>query len=198
MIDIIDVGGNSAAIKNMFKKIGVESKISNDKSDILRSDHLILPGVGNFDSIMKKIWDSDIYATILESVYDFKIPILGICIGMHVLMYVSEEGTKYNGFGMIEGDVVRFKNGEKKTHMGWNTLIDNKKNKLFENMPPEEKFYFIHSFHVRCDPKYVLAHTNYGYSFPSVVNNENIYGVQFHPEKSHKYGMILLKNFSEI
>lgn len=200
MITIIDIGGNTASIKNMLKRLKIDSTISNDKCDILNSSHLILPGVGTFDNAMEILWGKNIIQPILDFVYIHKKPILGICLGMQLMMYKSEEGTDYNGLGMIEGDVIKFRNSEsifKKTHMGWNTVTHNH-DRLFQDMPEDERFYFVHSYHVRCDPNYVIAYTNYGYDFPSIIRDKNIIGVQFHPEKSHKYGMAILKNFSEI
>jgi glutamine amidotransferase len=201
MIVIVDYGlGNLGSIKNMFKKIGSESVVSSDKSDIEKADKLVLPGVGRFDQGMMNLRNLELVTVLTDKVIKKKTPILGICLGMQLFMRKSEEGESM-GLGWIDAEVVRFKFDDKERHlkiphMGWNLVMIRKKNALFEELFPEPRFYFVHSYHVACrNQEEVLTQTFYGYEFVSSVKKENIYGVQFHPEKSHKFGMKLLDNF---
>lgn len=198
MIVIIDYKmGNVGSILNMLKKIGADAIISSKVEDIKIADKLILPGVGSFDEGMKNL--KPLVPILEEKVLKEKAPILGICIGMQLMGRKSEEGF-LDGLGWIKGDIKKFKldNNFKIPHMGWNTINICKKDPLFSNMEGELRYYFVHSYHIICDDNNdVLALTNYGYEFPSIIRKENIIGVQFHPEKSHKFGMKLLKNYAE-
>ena len=201
MIVIVDYGlGNLGSIKNMFKKIGREAVISSSSSDIERAKKLILPGVGRFDQGMMNLRNLDLVTVLTEKVIQKKTPILGICLGMQLFARKSEEGES-TGLGWIDAEVVRFKFDDKERHlkiphMGWNLVEIRQRNPLFEEMYPEPRFYFVHSYHIACrNEEEVLTQTFYGYKFVSSVKKENIYGVQFHPEKSHKFGMKLLENF---
>jgi len=201
MIVIVDYGlGNLGSIKNMFKKIGREAVISSSSSDIERAKKLILPGVGRFDQGMMNLRNLDLVTVLTEKVIQKKTPILGICLGMQLFARKSEEGES-TGLGWIDAEVVRFKFDDKERHlkiphMGWNLVEIRQRNPLFEEMYPEPRFYFVHSYHIACrNEEEVLTQTFYGYKFVSSVKKENIYGVQFHPEKSHKFGMKLLDNF---
>lgn len=202
MIVIVDYQmGNVGSIVNMLKRVGAEATVSSDEAVVRSADRLILPGVGAFDRGMKNLNDSGLVPTLSEKVLNQKTPFLGICIGMHLLTEGSEEGG-LPGLGWIKGETVRFKfaaegNGHKIPHMGWNTLTVKKPNKLLASMDEEPRFYFVHSYHLRCDAADVLATTCHGYEFPSAVAKGNILGTQFHPEKSHKFGMKILKNFAE-
>jgi glutamine amidotransferase len=200
-IVVIDYGlGNLGSIKNMLKKIGSEAAISSSVSDIEGAEKLILPGVGNFDQGMKNLAASRFLPTLEERVIQKKTPILGICLGMQLFARKSEEGES-TGLGWIDAEVVRFKFDDQERHlkiphMGWNLVKICRTNPLFEEMYPEPRFYFVHSYHVVCrNAEEVLTQTFHGYEFVSSVKKENIYGVQFHPEKSHKFGMKLLENF---
>ena len=201
MIVVIDYGlGNLGSIKNMFKKIGSKAVISSDKSDIEKADKLILPGVGRFDHGMKNLNDLGLIPVLNDKVVKKKTLILGICLGMQLFTNRSEEGYS-PGLGWIDAETVRFKFEEKQNHlkvphMGWNLVKVCQRDALFEEMYPEPRFYFVHSYHVACrNEEEVLTQTFYGYKFVSSVKKENIYGVQFHPEKSHKFGMKLLDSF---
>jgi len=201
MIVIVDYGlGNLGSIKNMFKKIGTEAVISSSSSDIERAKKLILPGVGRFDQGMMNLRNLDLVTVLTQKVIQKKTPILGICLGMQLFARKSEEGESA-GLGWIDAEVVRFKFDDKERHlkiphMGWILVKICQRNPLFEEMYPEPRFYFVHSYHVACtSEEEVLTQTSYGYEFVSSVKKENIYGVQFHPEKSHKFGMKLLDNF---
>jgi len=200
-IVIIDYGlGNLGSIKNMLKKVGSESTISSSISDIEEAEKLILPGVGSFDQGMKNLRASGFLPALEERVNQKRTPILGICLGMQLFARKSEEGES-KGLGWIDAEVVRFKFDDKERnlkipHMGWNLVKICQRNPLFEEMYAEPRFYFVHSYHVACrNGEEVLTRTLYGYEFASSIKKENIYGVQFHPEKSHKFGMKLLDNF---
>lgn len=201
MITIIDYGmGNLGSIKNMLKKIGVESEITNDRRLISRADKLILPGVGAFDKAMTNLNMLDLISLLNNKVLVEKTPVLGICLGMQLLAKRSDEGVS-SGLGWIDGEVKRFNVGRlfKVPHMGWNTIQQQKQHQLFYGMYDEPRFYFVHTYYFQCNyQKNVLTKTNYGVDFASTVIKDNIMGVQFHPEKSHKFGMKLLENFSKI
>jgi glutamine amidotransferase len=195
--------GNLGSILNMLKKIGVKAIISSDISDIDSADMLILPGVGSFDNGVKNLKELGFVSVLNNRVLKHKTPILGICLGIQLFTKRSEEGNM-PGLGWIDAKTVRFKfdkddNNLKIPHMGWNTIKINQDDIIFKNMLENARFYFVHSYHLVCNnKKNILAKTHYGYDFVSVVKNENIWGVQFHPEKSHKFGMQILKNFVEI
>ena len=201
MIIIIDYGmGNLGSILNMLKKIGAEAIISSSPQDISRADKLILPGVGAFDAGLKNLDERGLIPVLQNLVIKKKIPILGICLGMQLMTKSSEEGSR-PGLGWIDATTVRFKCGKEEQnlkipHMGWNVIQWRKESVLFKDMPEEPRFYFVHSYHAVCNDKEdILATTNYGYDFVSAFQKGNIIGVQFHPEKSHKFGMQVLRNF---
>lgn len=200
MLTIVDYGvGNLTSIKNMFKKIGYESCISSQKEVIADADKLILPGVGSFDYGMQQLHESGLVNILTEKVLEKKIPLLGICLGVQLLTQSSEEGTS-KGLGWIKGKTIAFDkmklNGYKVPHMGWAEINNFNQSRLFTNMPENPRFYFVHSYHLTIDNESdILATSNYRYEFPVGIEHENILGVQFHPEKSHKFGMKLLENF---
>jgi imidazole glycerol-phosphate synthase subunit HisH len=203
MITIIDYKmGNLGSIANMFQRLGIDAVVSSTPQDIASASKLILPGVGAFDNGMKNLNQLNIREILEKKVFDDKIPFLGICLGMQLLTEKSEEGTE-QGLGWIEGKTIRFSNsfnGAKLRipHMGWNELHIIKSNVLFKNFASDPRFYFVHGYHVHCTMlDDVTATTSYGIEFHSSVQKGNIFGVQFHPEKSHKFGMTLLKNFAE-
>lgn len=203
MIVIIDYGvGNVHSILNMFKKIGVDAKLSENPEEILTADKVILPGVGSFDYGMKQLKETGYYDTVLKYANEVKRPLLGICLGMQMLGLSSEEGNE-SGLGLIPFKNVKFKFDNSKLkvpHMGWNTVNSTKPTEKFsENFTDDFRFYFVHSYYAVCESKEnILLTCDYGIEFSAAVQKDNIYGVQFHPEKSHKFGMQLLKNFSEL
>lgn len=204
MITIIDYGmGNLGSVANMFKRIGVESMISSDIDVISQASKILLPGVGAFDTAMEKINELGLIPILNFKALEEKIPIMGICLGMQLLTESSEEG-KLKGLGWIPGHVKKFsfeddKLGLKVPHMGWNFIRSNKISNLTKDLPEPSKFYFVHSYYVECQNRgNVIATTEYGFEFDSLISFENIYGAQFHPEKSHKFGMKLLQNFAAI
>ena len=204
MITIVDYGmGNLGSLQNMFKKIGEESIISSNKEDIENATKLLLPGVGSFDNAMKNLEKLNLIEVIKIKVLQDNVPIMGICLGMQLLTNSSEEGSM-KGFGFIDAEAkkFKFKNLNERLpipHMGWNKTNIHKESKLYkDNNDKNRRFYFVHSYAVTCnDENDILTTTNYGYSFVSSFEKGNIIGCQFHPEKSHKYGMKLLKNFME-
>ncbi len=201
MIVIIDYGmGNLGSILNMMKKIGAKAIISSDIAEIEKAAKLILPGVGSFDNGMKNINDRGLIQLLNKKVLNDKTPILGICLGCQLITKSSEEGN-LPGLGWIDARTVRFRFNDnlknlKIPHMGWNTVRMCKEEPLVDNLQGEQRFYFVHSYHLVCDHEDdVLMKTFYGYEFASAVKKGNVVGVQFHPEKSHRFGMELLKNW---
>jgi len=185
----------------MLKKVGYQNAlISNDKGAIAEADKLILPGVGHFDYGMNQLRQSPFFDILNQRVLEDKIPILGICLGAQLLTLGSEEGSE-RGLGWINAQTVKFKINQaqqflKIPHMGWEEIAIQKESKLLLNMPPDPRFYFVHTYHLVCDdPADELVSCTYGYPFTAGVERGNILGVQFHPEKSHKYGLQLLTNF---
>jgi imidazole glycerol-phosphate synthase subunit HisH len=203
MIVIVDYGmGNLGSVLNMFKKIGSEAKILSDPKEILKAEKLLLPGVGSFDAAMNRIAKSGLIEVLNRLVLEKKVPILGICLGMQLLMEGSEEG-KMAGFGWIKGKAYRFNGGTipplKVPHMGWNDITISKKNSLTKGFNGEVRFYFVHSYYVKVeDTANSMMKCCYGLEFDAAVHKNNIYGAQFHPEKSHKFGMQFLSNFAAI
>lgn len=201
MIAILDYGvGNLKSIYNMFKKVGIESIITSDIEEIKKADKYLLPGVGSFDYGITSLKNAPFFETLEEEVLKNKKPILGICLGMQLLTNSSEEG-KEKGLGWIDAETIKFDLEDKNLavpHMGWNKTNPTNVNNLFKNLK-DNRFYFVHSYHVVCnDKENILATANYGKAFTCAIYKDNIYGVQFHPEKSHKFGMQLLKNFGEM
>jgi glutamine amidotransferase len=205
MILIVDYGlGNLGSIKNMLKKIGVETIISNTPSDLKQAKKIILPGVGSFDAGMKNLKELHLIELLNQKVMQEKTPILGICLGMQLLTNSSEEGS-LDGLGFVNAKTIKFnfdnfttKNRPKILHMGWNTVEILKENILFQERNLEIRFYFAHSYYVVCkEDRDVLSTTLHGIEFTSSFARANVLGVQFHPEKSHKFGMKLLRNFAK-
>ena len=200
MITIVDYKtGNLGSIQNILKRIGEQSVVTSDKDQIADATKLILPGVGAFDTGMRNLRDLDLLGVLNNKVIVEKIPVLGICLGMQLFSNGSEEG-ELAGLGWIDALTVKFRFEDtleyKSPHMGWNFLKQLKPSRLLENMICEPRFYFVHSYFLKTnDVTDTLASTTYEIEFTSVVEKENILGVQFHPEKSHKFGMRLLKNF---
>lgn len=201
MIAILDYGsGNVSSIANMFKKIGVDSIVTNDNAAIGAADKIILPGVGHFDFCMEQLQKAPFFETLLKEVLENKKPVMGICVGCQMLMESSEEGNK-KGLGWIKGNVVKFSREKMPPqytvpHMAWCDVIPARGAALYEGIH-EPRFYFAHSYHVVCaDEKNQTAVAHYGYDFTASVQHENITGVQFHPEKSHSFGMQLYTNYA--
>jgi glutamine amidotransferase len=204
MIVIVDYDmGNVGSIANMLKKIGVDSVITSDVAQVAAADKLILPGVGAFDTGMTNLERSGLLPVLNEKVAGEGTPVLGICLGMELLTQGSEEGI-CPGLGWIEGRTVRFRfpDGADRLnvpHMGWNGVRPAPQSVLLRDLPADNRFYFVHSFYVACDrDSDVGGWTRYGSDFASVVERGNVMGTQFHPEKSHRFGMALLRNFAAL
>lgn len=199
---IIDYGmGNLGSIKNILKKIGYSAVISCDPDLISKGKRLILPGVGKFDKAMANLANLDLIK-VIQKKSDQGTPILGICLGMQLLGKRSEEGS-LPGLGLIDGEVIKFSdsNDLKVPHMGWNLIHHNSECPLFSGFDnlKEVKFYFVHSYHFTVDnPSSIASESNYGITFTSSVWKNKVFGVQYHPEKSHKFGMKLLVNFMNV
>lgn len=201
MITVVNYGmGNVGSIANMLKKIGAEACISAEPSVIAKAEKLILPGVGAFDNGMANLERSGLIPILNECVLGRGVPIMGLCLGMQLFGRRSEEGRSA-GLGWIDAETVRFRfepqnGGLKVPHMGWNRVQIADRPSPLQGMPAETRFYFVHSYHMVCaDPSVVMTTTEYGCTFVSGVKRENIIGVQFHPEKSHRFGMELFRNF---
>ena len=201
MIVIVDYGvGNLGSIKNMISRIGFECIISSSKEDFEKATKLILPGVGNFAYGMQKLLDSKLVEVLEDCVFRDKLPILGICLGAQLMCKFSEEGN-FKGLGWFNANVIRFNMLDeiskfKVPHMGWSNVNIINSSVILNGIDNASRFYFVHSYHfVTDDTSIVVSSANYCYDFPCVLQLDNIFAVQFHPEKSHKYGKQVLKNF---
>ena len=204
MIKLLIKSGNIGSIQNMIKRMGGDCMITNCPNDIFNAKKLILPGVGYFDHGMKNLKKSNLIEVLKKKVLEQNTPILGICLGMQLMTLGSEEGEE-SGLGFINAHVKKFKTTNKKLkipHMGWNEITIKKSSKLFDETfinKFQQKFYFVHSYYVKCENSIdILSTTNYIQEFTSAFEKNNIIGMQFHPEKSHKFGMEVFKNFIRI
>lgn len=204
MITVVDYGlGNVQAFVNIYNRLDIKVSVAKSSSDFVKTTKIILPGVGSFDRAMEQFNSSGLRNLIERLVLEEEIPILGVCVGMQMLAGASEEG-RLSGLGWIDGNVKRFDLNsmiqfQNLPHMGWNNVVSENKDSLFEGMRKESRFYFLHSYYFDCyQESNIIGVTDYGFLFTSAVKKKNIYGVQFHPEKSHHDGTQLLKNFSEI
>lgn len=201
MITIVDYGmGNLGSVKNMLKYIGIPSQIVDDPGVLEKTEKILLPGVGSFDQAMKRIKEKGFLEVLNHKAITEKIPILGICLGMQLLTKGSEEG-KLPGFGWIDAETIRFpkKSGLKVPHMGWNLVYPSIDSPLTIKLPEGSRFYFVHSYYVKvANEENSVLKADYCIKFDAAIQKDNIFGAQFHPEKSHKFGMQLLKNFAEI
>lgn len=201
MIVVVDYGmGNVGSVLNILRKCGGEAKISTGPEDLLKASRIILPGVGAFDDGINNLKRSGYLPLLNQCVLEHKVPILGICLGMQLFSRTSEEG-KESGLGWLDAQTVRFSFDDlevklKIPHMGWNTVHICQKSTLFKNPEDERRFYFVHSYHMQCnDPADMLTTTTHGVEFTSAVCRGNILGTQFHPEKSHRFGLEFFQKF---
>jgi glutamine amidotransferase len=198
MIAIIDYDmGNLGSIKNMIKKVGGESIITNNIEIISKASGIILPGVGSFDTGVDNLKKYNLFDPIKEIAVSEKKPFLGICLGMQLMTNMSEEGTE-KGLGLVNAETIKFKEetDRKIPYMGWNIVEKAESSVLFKNFVEPPRFYFVHSFYVKCNEEQdVAGRSIYGQVFDSAFERGNIWGVQFHPEKSHRFGMTLMAGF---
>lgn len=201
MITIVDYGmGNVGSIVNMLKRIGVASYVACHKNEIEGADKIILPGVGAFDAAMERLESNNMIDALNQKALNEKVPVLGICLGMQLMTKGSEEGHR-KGLGWIDAYTKKFSvtvNGYKIPHMGWNTVQQKQNIALVSNIPDDARFYFVHSYYVQtANSNDTIASTRYSCEFDSMITNgTNLFGVQFHPEKSHKFGMKIFENFA--
>ncbi len=203
MIAIVDYGlGNLASVRNMLRKAGHDAMVTSDPAPIRAASRLILPGVGAFDHGMRNLADRGLIPVLKDAVLDRGVPMLGICLGMQLLSRGSEEGV-LPGLGWLPADTVKFQfpagaRDLRVPHMGWNTVTPHGDTFLSRPFGEDARFYFVHSYHVRCeDPRDVALSAPYGFDVVAAVVRGNIAGTQFHPEKSHKFGLALLRAFTE-
>ena len=197
---IVDsIGGNVGSVYRTVNRLKFPAVCSSDVNGILQASHIIMPGVGHFGHAMKRLKKNNLIDTLNESVLVKKIPVLGICLGMQLMGRFSEEGNA-EGLGWFDAEVLRFQFNDKKVfktpHVGWNSIESNNKSVLLNGLDTEDQFYFVHSYYVKCKFKEdVLATSHYEQTFTSVIQKDNMLGVQFHPEKSYDAGDLLLRNF---
>lgn len=203
MIGIINYGmGNLASVKNAFDYLHIKSVIIDDPAELKKMTKIVLPGVGAFGMAMENLNKTGFSNAVKEFVLAEKKPILGICLGMQLLFDSSTEHGNHAGLGIVNGRSLFF--GEKITglpipHMGWNDVAYNEHSKLFKNIEPSPSYYFVHSYYCKADnPAYASGITNYGIDFHSSIEHEQIFGCQFHPEKSQKNGLAVFKNFDSL
>lgn len=204
MIHIVDYGlGNIQAFVNMYKRLGIETVRANCESDLRDVTKLILPGVGAFDHAMELLDASGMRQPLERLVKQGNVPVLGICVGMQILATSSEEGVR-PGLGWVKGQVRSFANNPDSAtlpmpHMGWNDVVPALPSPLFKGLEQDSRFYFLHSYYFECAESInSAARAVYGFPFDCSVQNGNVFGVQFHPEKSHHWGTALLRNFAEL
>ena len=204
MIGIIDYGlGNIGAFVNVYKRMNIQAKVAKSAQDLAGITHVILPGVGAFDHAMQLLNASGMRQPLDELVAHGRTPVLGICVGMQILAQSSDEGS-LPGLGYVQGSVKGFANAAKCAalplpHMGWNDVVPQKGLPLFRGLEDDARFYFLHSFYFDCASEdSSAASATYGIDFSCAVKSASVFGVQFHPEKSHHWGAMLLKNFAEI
>lgn len=199
MIKIVNYGlGNIDAFLNIYKRLGIEAQMANNCSELIEADKIVLPGVGAFDYAMKRLNESGMREALDEMVLKKGVPVIGICVGMQMMAKRSEEGVA-EGLGWFDAEVLKFKDDSLLVpEMGWNS-VEHNDNVIFDGLTDHPRFYFLHSYYFKCnDADDVIGTSDYGITFASAVNKGNIYGIQFHPEKSHSNGVKLLENFAKL
>jgi len=202
MIAIVDYGmGNLGSVQNMLRKLGAESIRTSDPAEIAQADRLVLAGIGGFDGAMERLEGAGLIEVLDKQVMERRVPILGVCLGMQVMAQSSTEGTR-RGLGWLDAEVLRFNFSAEPLpvpHMGWEVVVPTRPSPLFDPEGPETRFYFSHAFHLVCrNPADVAATATYGYEFAAAVHRDNILGTQFHPEKSHIFGLDVYRRFVDL
>lgn len=204
MIAILDYGlGNVTAFCNVYKRLNIKYTLVSTESDLLNASRIVLPGVGSFDYAMKTFNQSGLRDALDYQVVEKRVPVLGICVGMQMMAKRSEEG-QLNGLGWFDAEVRHFDKvvglqSSNVPHMGWNDVMPIVTHPLFDGLELDARFYFLHSYYfVEGDSSQIMAQTDYNGLYTSAAYNDNIFGIQFHPEKSHHWGIKLLKNFAEM
>lgn len=203
MVTIIDYGvGNINAFLNIFKQLNIPAATAKKVEDLEQATKLILPGVGHFDYAMQRFNDSGMKDKVNELVLQKKLPVVGVCVGMQMMAKGSDEGN-LEGLGWVDAHVHKFDAAQVSAklplpHMGWNDIQLTKNTPLLQDLDENPRYYFLHSYYFKCENNDdIIAETDYGIKFTSAINHKNIFGAQFHPEKSHHFGIQLLKNFAE-
>ncbi len=195
---IIDYGlGNLASVSRAFDKAGIDCKVSNEKEDIINASSLILPGVGAFRDAIRSLEELELIPVIKDQADQGK-KIMGICLGMQLLYEKSYEYGEYEGLGLIEGSVEKLEAGLKVPHMGWNDLKFNNQDPILKYINEKDYVYFVHSYYIKSSGSELVAYADYGVKVPAIVRKDNIFGMQFHPEKSAQVGLNLLKAYGEM
>lgn len=206
MITIVDYGlGNIKAFANVYKRLNIDTLCASSADELENASKIILPGVGAFDHAMEMLDSSGLRECLDELVLVKKVPVIGICVGMQMMTESSEEGIR-QGLGWIKGRVKRFSYSDNQNelryplpHMGWNNISSVKDCALTKTLDNDKRFYFLHSYYVECaNQADIVATANYGFDYACIVNHDNVYGIQCHPEKSHHNGVSLLKNFAKL
>ena len=201
MITVIDYGvGNLGSIRNMFKRLDIDAQITSDLNVIDKARKILLPGVGAFANGMEHLNSGELRSVLDRKALREKVPVLGICLGMQLMTRSSEEGNAA-GLGWVSAQTTRIPAapGLKVPHMGWNLVRPTQRDPLTDDLPEEPRFYFVHSYCVQVDnPRHSILKATHGIEFDAAFHVDNIFGAQFHPEKSHRYGMKLLQNFADL
>ncbi|PKM83315.1 MAG: imidazole glycerol phosphate synthase subunit HisH [Firmicutes bacterium HGW-Firmicutes-14] len=199
MIAIINYGmGNLRSVQKGFERVGFEARVTEDPEEVRMADKVVLPGVGAFGDAVKNLAEAGMLEVIDETVKSGK-PFLGICLGLQLMFETSEEGGFHRGLGIFPGHVRLLPPGLKVPHMGWNQIEVQKEVPILKDIPDESSFYFVHSFYVDpAEPDIITTLTEYGIRFTSIASSGNVFGIQFHPEKSSSLGLRILKNFGEL
>ncbi len=199
MIKIVNYGlGNIDAFLNIYKRLGIEAQTANCSGELIEADKIVLPGVGAFDYAMERLNKSGMRGILDDMVLNKHVPVIGICVGMQMMAKRSEEGVA-EGLGWFDAEVIKFKDESLLVpEMGWNS-VEHNDNVIFNGLIGHPRFYFLHSYYLKCNNvNDVIGTSDYGITYASAVNKGNIYGIQFHPEKSHSNGVKLLENFAKL